>query len=270
MPELPEVNAVAQLLNQTVVDDEIADIQIYCEKLRYLLPTKQEFSAIINKKIRAVTRAGKIILFDCGGDQYLLAHLGMTGAFVLRAGNDEAQTKLKHEHVKLSLSSGRCLSFVDPRKFGYLIIDTKPEQLAPEPVKEQLSKVYLSKLCQATGRPIKLLILDQKNIAGLGNIYANEALFVAGIHPSRPALSLSKIEISRLHKAILKTIEKAMTKGLNRIRQRPLVDTETIHFPINPMVYGEDGQACKKCKALIKKIMLSGRGTFFCPYCQKL
>jgi formamidopyrimidine-DNA glycosylase len=268
MPELPEVNTIVLALNQQLAGDSVVGWNSRCEKLRKKLPDKKQADKIIDKRIQKIFRRAKSIFFEFKSDYYLHIHLGMTGFFVLAEQRKKYQ---KHEHLRLILKSGKILSFFDPRKFGVIeILDQLPEKV-PEPFKNSLTVEHLIALCTRSNRPVKSLIMDQKKIAGLGNIYANEALFRAGINPKTPASDLSSEQIARMYSSILYVIDKAVKSGLKSLKPDYKINRNTAHFQIETLVYDQKGKLCPECKEeKIKKNTVGGRGTFYCPYCQPI
>ena len=266
MPELPEVNTVVAALDYHIAGDEVVSWKPSCKKLRKELPTEKQATGILKQKIKRIFRIAKSIFFEFTGKYYLHVHLGMTGFFAL---SEQRKKYEKHEHLRLILKSGKILSFFDPRKFGVIeIVDRLPEKV-PEPFSKSLTLEYMTALCNKSNRPVKSLIMDQKKIAGLGNIYANEALFKAGVNPQTAASYLNSQQVARLYHSILLVIDKAIKSGLKSLKPDYKIDRNTAHFEIETLVYGQKGELCSKCKsAKIKKIIVGGRGTFYCPVCQ--
>lgn len=267
MPELPEVNTVTTALARHLEGEKIIEWQRLSPKLRRPLPTAGEVEKLLQHPIKKIFRQAKSIFFDFGCTEFLHFHLGMTGYFCLR----EKPAKVeKHEHLRVLLKSGRCLSFFDSRKFGVVELCNCLPQRIPEPVKNDLSMKYLQGLCEKSSRPIKILLMDQSLIGGIGNIYASESLFKAGVLPDRPASGLKPAEVKKLYQAILKVISQSIESGLKSLLPDFKLDRDTGHFEIETLVYGQAGNLCCQCgKTLIENRQIGGRSSFFCPNCQK-
>ncbi|MFZ5952052.1 MAG: Fpg/Nei family DNA glycosylase, partial [Candidatus Rifleibacteriota bacterium] len=189
------------------------------------------------------------------------------GFFVLES---ETRGAEMHKHLQLQFKSGRCLSYHDPRRFGVIEIIEKLPKRVPEPFSGDLTVEWLKQCSESTDRPVKCLIMDQDVIAGLGNIYANEALFRAGIRPDRPADSLSSGQLKKLTHEIIAVVENAVNAGIASLQPYFSVGPDTTHFDIETLVYGLNGQNCPVCRRYqLQKMTLSGRSSFFCPGCQK-
>ncbi len=267
MPELPEVNTLCLALNHQLKGDAIIAWQRFSPKLRKPLPDSSAARSLFKLPIVRVFRQAKSIFFDLATDRFLHIHLGMTGFFTLECETLGAEM---HKHLQLQLKSGRCLSYHDSRRFGVIeIVESLPKKV-PEPFSGDLTVEWLKKSCESTDRPVKCLIMDQKVIAGLGNIYANEALFRAGIRPDRPANSLASAQVKKLTHEIITVVENAVNAGIASLQPDFGVDSETTHFDIETLVYGLHGQNCPVCRRYqLQKMTLSGRSSFFCPGCQK-
>ena len=273
MPELPEVETVRRtLLEGGLAGQAVSGLRIlHPDAVRH--PDPERFRAeVVGRTVRDVRRRGKFLLVDLGGP-VLACHLRMTGRLWLSA---PEEAPLPHTHVVFELSDGRELRFRDVRRFGgFSLIDPDgrgaPDLLArlgPEP--EDLRLRQLEAACQRHARlPVKALLLDQEVVAGLGNIYADEALHRARVHPARTCGSLSRQEIQ----AILKALGAVLRDAL-RHRGTTLLDYrdgsgEPGGFREFLRVYGREGQPCRRCGAPIAKRRIAGRGTHFCPVCQE-
>ena len=267
MPELPEVNAVAMAMNELLAGDAIAGWHRLSPKLRRAMPTKAEFARLLGKPLVAVKRVAKSIYLDFGVALFLHAHLGMTGSFTLA---DQPPVDLKHEHLRLSLLSGRVLSFCDPRRFGIIELVTGMPVRVVEPFAGELTAEYLTECCQS-GRSIKSLIMDQSIIAGVGNIYASESLLLAGVRPDRPADSLAQAEVAAVVAGLVTVIAAAIASAERQQRLHGLhLNSQTAHFPIVTHVYSRAGELCGLCaRGEVASLRIAGRSSFFCPICQK-
>lgn len=267
MPELPEVNTLVAALNRQLTGDSFKCWHRLAPRLRVPIPGPEDIAPLIGRPICAVRRVAKSIFFDFGQMLCLHVHLGMTGFFRLA---QNADSRLKHEHLRIELTGGRILSFYDPRRFGIIDLRVLPENPVVEPLDEAMTAEFL--FAAASGRrvPIKGLLMDQKIIAGLGNIYAGEALFEAGILPFRSSNSLSFEDVRCLVDAIRRTVEAAVNAGLTSLSPAFRVNAATTHFPVTMKVYGETGQPCPRCrKTVIRREVICGRSSFYCPECQR-
>ncbi|MDP2874226.1 MAG: bifunctional DNA-formamidopyrimidine glycosylase/DNA-(apurinic or apyrimidinic site) lyase [bacterium] len=272
MPELPEVETIRRDLEKAIVGRKILGITTDAEKL--FSPSFKAVSAGVNgQKIIAIGRRAKLLHLSLGNHLYLLIHLKMTGRLLLRKKGDPRD---EFQHVVFILGGGEELRFADMRLFGYLKLVGEEEfkkilgEYGPEPLLD-MNLADFRGILQGRSKPVKLLLLDQELISGIGNIYANEALFVAGIDPRRKADSLSEKETSRLFSAI----EKVLSEGLH-YRGTTASDDKYVdaygkkgHYQDHLRVYGHGGLPCPKCRGKIQRVTLGGRGTFFCPACQK-
>ncbi|MFH0943309.1 MAG: bifunctional DNA-formamidopyrimidine glycosylase/DNA-(apurinic or apyrimidinic site) lyase [Candidatus Beckwithbacteria bacterium] len=256
MPELPEVETITRQLNQVLVGQKILSLRGVSLKVK-------------DKRILGVERKAKMIIIKLSGGENLLIHLKMTGQLVL---NGE---KGKHTRQVIQFSKDR-LIFNDLRKFGWIRLITNKElreklaKLPPDVVDKEFTVGYLKKMLKSSTRAVKLVILDQAKLGGVGNIYANEALFRAGIDPRRPADSLAIVEVNRLYKEVRRVIKMGIKYGGTTASDDKFVNLkgEPGGFQKRLMVY-ENRAKCLKCKLKIEKVKLGGRGTYYCPKCQK-
>ena len=281
MPELPEVEHVIRSLRRAVLGQTIVAAEIRLPKL--VAPTS---SAAFNRKIKgsrinAISRRGKFILIELqnlsnGKSQVLVVHLRMTGKFMVLSPDDDLP---KHAHAVFYLGDERRLVFNDQRQFGVmrlLAASRVPqmkgiEQLAPEPFSEDFSIDYLKQTFARSRRTLKTLLLDQTRVLGLGNIYASEALFRAGIHPFVLANELSARRIPRLHQGIRDVLRAAISG--NSSRRLNLESAEGFSygeaFGKVWQVYDREGKPCYKCGTPIRRLNHAGRSTYWCPRCQR-
>jgi formamidopyrimidine-DNA glycosylase len=263
VPELPEVETVVRTIAPRVTGRRILAAEFTC--LRVLRGDPEEMAArVAGKKILGVRRHGKFLLIQLEGGQYLTVHLGMTGRLLFNA------ERGRHTHAVLTLDRGVML-YDDQRQFGKIeVSDALPERVArlgPEPL-----EVGLAELAAALRRRktrIKALLLDQTFVRGLGNIYADEALFRAGIHPLAVAARLRPERVQRLHRAIVEVLTEAIAKGGSSISDYVDADGRKGFFQIEHRVYQRTGEACVKCAAPIRRILVAQRGTHFCGRCQR-
>ncbi|HLE48960.1 MAG TPA: bifunctional DNA-formamidopyrimidine glycosylase/DNA-(apurinic or apyrimidinic site) lyase [Patescibacteria group bacterium] len=294
MPELPEVESIRIQLQRFLVGHEIKEVVInYSKTLK-----EEDKKNIIGANIKKVRRFGKALVIDLSNSYSIVAHVKMTGQFIYRGPNLKnprplskkvvgglpglpaevllSRTKAgKHTHVIFTLDRGGVLYFNDYRKFGWMRL-VKSKELTDDSFIGKLGKEFLkdlnenefSEILLRSKKPIKLLLMDQGKMAGVGNIYANDALWLAGINPRKKSLSLSL----SLRKKLFESIESVLKQGIKRGGASELAfvtpDGGEGKYQDFTLVYGREGEPCKVCKTPIKKIKLGGRGTYFCPACQ--
>jgi formamidopyrimidine-DNA glycosylase len=275
MPELPEVETIANGLNKRVAGDRVDSVWVG-SKPEPLKSSAAEISrALEGAQVVRVRRVGKHIVFDLDsgrgdsgknpGSRQWIVHLGMTGRMLVTAPETEVP---KHTHLVARLASGRELRFVDPRRFGRLEVrDTSFSGPGAEPL--QIEPEEFAQLFHRSKAPVKAALLNQKLLHGVGNIYADEALFRARIRPRRRANTLKRNELNKLHAAIQKVLKAAIAAGGSSISDYVDADGEAGFFQIQHRAYGREGKPCMTCKTPIKKIVVAGRGTHYCPACQK-
>lgn len=273
MPELPEVETVKNSLKQKLVGRTIQKVRIYHNNIIEYPDVVVFEKNIQGQKIIDMSRYGKWIIFILN-DYYLLSHLRMEGKYFFRKKEEERH---KHEHIIFELDDGSELRYMDVRKFGkmHLIEKENINQVGPflkmglEPWDEKLTVIYLKEKFQNKRLPIKSLLLDQSIIVGIGNIYANEILFLSGIHPLRLPNTLTEADLSNIITCTRKILEKAIAKGGTTIRSYTSVNGIHGLFQQELYVHGKNGEKCSQCQEKILKIKVGGRGTYYCPTCQK-
>jgi len=279
MPELPEVETIRRVLEPAVVDDQI--IKIFLRKTRMIRGQSLQFfkKELIGRKILKVDRRGKYLIFRLN-NKIFLVHLGMSGQIIRVfdknfSRNNSFSPLDKHTHLTLWFSSGTVLYFRDPRMFGrYILSDPKDESrlfsnLGPEPLGPQFTPSGLYQDLQKRTASIKALLLNQKIVAGLGNIYVDESLFRAGINPATAGARISKKQAEILYGSIKSVITEAVNAGGTSISDFQDPEQRTGNFQHHLHVYGKNGEACPRCGTIIKKENLAQRGTHWCPRCQK-
>lgn len=275
MPELPEVESVREGLERLLKGRRITEAIVLWDRIIAEPKEINQFkNEIKDQIIHSIDRRGKFLLFNLT-DFVLISHLRMEGKYSIEKSNSSIS---KHTHVIFKLDSGEELRYLDVRKFGrmslvsYKAIAKHPSliKLGPEPIKEALTIEALSQALKKRKKTIKATLLDQSVVAGIGNIYADEILFNAKIHPSRKANTLTKSELSRLTYSILEIIDKAVKAGGTTIRTYENVFGELGNYQSNLKVYGRTGLPCVRCQTIIEKIKVAQRGTHLCPNCQKL
>lgn len=271
MPELPEVETVIRGLREPLKGQTITGVDVYWDR-SIAEPEPPAFSRqLTGQTITAVGRRGKWIVIALNEDDTLLVHLRMTGQLLLEQGD---APEGKYTRLSFHLDDGQRLRFSDMRKFGRIILTDNPAEvlgdLGPEPLSDDFTvERFEEMLAQRRGR-IKSLLLNQRFLVGLGNIYVNEALWRAGIHPLRKADTLSSSEVRSLHEAIQSVLREAIagsgtTLDNGNFRQ---ADGSTGEFAGQLEVYGREGEPCPRCGTEIERTKVGQRGTFVCPRCQ--
>ena len=269
MPELPEVETTKRGIRPYLEGSSIVSILVRNPNLRW--PVSQEINEISGQRVLAVHRRAKYIIITLDNGS-ILVHLGMSGS--LRVLTERA-AMLKHDHIEIVLDSGNLIRFNDPRRFGCLLWTTDwathklIRRLGPEPLTNAFSVDYLYAAARSRTTSIKQLIMDSRVVAGIGNIYANEALFLSRIHPKRAAGSISKKRLSALVDNIRGVLRAAISRGGTTLRDFVGSDGNPGYFKHQLFVYGRQGQACKCCAKELKGIRQNGRMTIYCSYCQK-
>jgi len=267
VPELPEVELTKRRLEQELAGRRVAEVVTRAPKLR--LPIPGELATILpGRIIRGVARRGKYLLFDCETG-WLIVHLGMTG--FLRFLSPPSPPG-KHDHLDLVFDDGSVLRFHDPRKFG-IVAWTPDDPLAhpllagigPEPLTAAFDGDYLFHVSRSRRVAVKQLLMDSATVAGVGNIYANEALFRAAIRPDRPAATLTLHECGRLAHTVRAVLEDSLRQGST---YRVAEDSVAYH-PLEFAVYGRGKGDCTRCGGTLEEIRLGNRSTVFCPRCQE-
>ncbi|MBM4762523.1 DNA-formamidopyrimidine glycosylase [Bacillus sp. B15-48] len=274
MPELPEVETVRKTLEALIIGKKIKEVSIFWPKMVKKPEEVEQFSdALRDQTILSIGRRGKFLLFYTD-DYALVSHLRMEGKYGVF---QKVEPVEKHTHVIFHFTDDSELRYKDVRKFGTYHLYKKGDELyeqplvglGPEPFSETFTLEGLKEKLRKTTRKIKPTLLDQKVLVGLGNIYVDEALFRAQIHPERPAPSLTDDELSRLHSEIIKTLSEAVEKGGSTIRSYVNSQGQIGMFQLDLNVYARNQEPCKCCGTEIEKIVVGGRGTHYCPKCQK-
>ncbi|SHI94678.1 DNA-formamidopyrimidine glycosylase [Desulfofundulus thermosubterraneus] len=274
MPELPEVETIKRTLQEKLPGRTICGVNIYLPKI-IQTPSPEEFCRqVVDKRILDVGRRGKYLLISLSRGLMLVVHLRMTGQLVYTA-TDEPRSK--HTHLVFHLNNGHQLRFTDMRQFGrFWLVPEKDLQavsglkdLGVEPLSGEFTIEFLDKELKARRTRLKTLLLDQTFISGLGNIYADEALYGAGLHPSRPANTLTTGEAQALFRAIRVVLEEGIASRGTSVRNYVDGTGQAGTFQEKLRVYGKSGRPCMRCGKTIERLRLGGRSTYFCPGCQK-
>ena len=269
MPELPEVEVTRRGIAPLLEGRTIAAVVVREARLRWRVP--QAVRGLAGRTVRAVRRRGKYLLLDCGAG-HLILHLGMSGSLrLVPAGTVPG----KHDHVDISFGT-QWLRLRDPRRFGAVLwTDGPPEahrllrHLGIEPLTRALDGRRLHALAHGSHIQIKPFLMDGRRVVGVGNIYASESLFRAGIHPRRRAGRLSPARCARLARAIKRTLRAAIRAGGSSLRDYVGGDGARGGFQRRALVYGRQGEACRRCGTPIRRIVQGQRATYFCPRCQR-
>jgi formamidopyrimidine-DNA glycosylase len=289
MPELPEVETIARGLASRVTGDVIESVWLGSKPEPLKSAASEIVATLESKRIGAVHRVGKHIVFDLenGGRvsspvarksrqkaskasaplsdrAQWIVHLGMTGRMLV-CNPDQALEK--HTHAVAKLASGRELRFVDPRRFGRLSVAHGFEAAGSEPLEVELDAFI--RLFRGRNTPIKSALLNQKLLRGVGNIYADESLFRAGVRPRRRAASLTRKELALLYAAVQEVLKEAIALGGSSVSDYLDADGEEGFFQLQHRVYGRAGEPCLVCKTPIKRVVIAGRSSHYCPNCQK-
>ena len=272
MPELPEVETTRKGIQPYLKNTTITAVIIRHFSLRW--PIANNLAEVLtNKIIHRVSRRAKYLLIEFGNST-LMIHLGMSGS--LRVLDKLAQDKPgKHDHLDIELSNGHILRYNDPRRFGSVIWTSEPvsqhkliAHLGPEPLLKEFNAEYLQHQAQSKRCSIKTLIMNGKIVVGVGNIYANESLFLANIHPRTMAKSLSLIQYVDLTEQIKSVLHRAIKSGGTTLKDFTNSDGKPGYFAQHLNVYGRKGESCFICKSKIQHYKESQRATYYCPLCQ--
>lgn len=295
MPELPEVETVARGLRPAMEGRRIVAVELRRKSLRYPLP--RDFAArLLQRAVDSVGRRAKYVLVGLDSGETLLIHLGMTGRLTVLPASGKSRNlgefyheeaagagaNGKHDHVVLGLDDGSRIVFTDPRRFGAMDIVRQGADgshrllkvLGPEPLGNEFSSAHLAARFHGKKAPLKAALLDQGVVAGLGNIYVCEALFRSGLSPKRRAGSLAKTKagdprLDPLVRNIRDILAEAIAAGGSTLQDFAAADGASGAYQQRFLVYDREGEPCRRCRGPIKRIVQSGRSTFYCPACQK-
>lgn len=270
MPELPEVETVRRGLEKVLPGRKIASVTVNRRDLR--IPFPPRLKEIAGNKVLGIGRRAKYLLLPLSGGQTLIIHLGMSGRLLLE---DTARAPEKHDHMLIVMEGGTRVTFNDPRRFGLVTLcaDVATHKLfthlGPEPLEKEFSPACLAAKLKGKKIAVKLAIMDQRLVVGVGNIYASEALYMAGIDPRRAAATITAAEGRKLVAAIKAVLKKAIAAGGSSLRDYVQTDGELGYFQHQFAVYGRAGEKCRCKKGAIAQITQGGRSTFYCPACQR-
>ncbi len=271
MPELPEVETTRRGIEPHIAQARVVDLVIRQPKLRWPVP-QQLTRELPGKRLLDVGRRGKYLLLAFQNGT-LIIHLGMSGSLRILSSGTAAG---KHDHFDLRFDNGSILRLRDPRRFGAVLWTSDPveshellKHLGPEPLAGEFHGATLHRIGQTRRLAIKNLIMDSKVVVGVGNIYANEALFQAGIHPTRPCNRIALPRYERLAKEIITVLSKAIAQGGTTLRDFQQEDGRPGYFAQSLQVYGRTGAPCRLCGTPIKQKRIGQRSSFYCPKCQR-
>ena len=271
MPELPEVETTLRGIAPIAVGRRVAAMHVYDRRLRWAVPDALP-KMVAGRTIDALTRRSKYLLFRFSEDT-LLVHFGMTGS--LRACANPPSRR-PHDHVDIVLDSGVTLRYHDPRRFGAMLWLPPPAmahpllaKLGPEPFDPSCDAAYLWRATRSRSVAVKLALMDSRLIVGVGNIYANESLFRAGIRPTTPVNRVSKPRFERLVREMRTTLAEAIAEGGSTLRDYVDSNGEPGYFQHQHLVYGRRGLPCRVCGSAIRQIRQGARPTSYCPRCQR-
>lgn len=270
MPELPEVETTLRGIRPHVLGRRVEEVAVRARRLR--LPVPELAPRLVGRALEGLRRRGKYLLF-AAGEGHLLIHLGMSGSLrILPAGAPPGP----HDHLDWTLEGGLCLRFTDPRRFGLVqwlqgdpLAHPLLAGLGPEPLGEAFTADYLYRASRGRRVAVKAFLMDGRVVAGVGNIYANEALHRAGIRPQVPAGRLSRARCGRLVAALREVLAEAVAQGGTTLRDFVGGDGRPGYFAQALRVYGRAGAPCTGCGAPLREVRLAGRSTVYCPRCQR-
>lgn len=290
MPELPEVETTRLGLLPKVQGGRISKVTVRDRRLRWPIPANLG-KLLTGKTVVDICRRGKYLLWDCRTNYadddrlglgrslqrgYLLNHLGMSGSLRLIGAVEFEQSPQKHDHLDISFDSGITVRYTDPRRFGAMLwiagaAPTHPllDALGPEPLSDDFNGAHLYAAAGSRSVSVKEFIMNSQVVVGVGNIYASESLFHAGIHPKRAAGKVSRKRLDRLAEAIKVTLQKAIHAGGSSLRDYVQANGELGYFQVNAFVYGRNNLPCRVCNTPISTLRQGQRSTYFCPHCQK-
>lgn len=274
MPELPEIEVLRRSLEPRLLGRRIERIEVLAPALREPLDRRVLARRLTGRTVEALRRRSKYLLIDVSAGSTLIVHLGMSGRLTLVPG---ATPREPHEHLAFRLDSGERLRLRDPRRFGVAFaaptagLDTDPHfaHLGPEPLDPPLDGPSLAALARGHSAPAKTFLMDARRLVGVGNIYATEALFRAGIHPARSVARLSAARWERLAVAVVAVLEEAIRQGGTTLNDFADGDGNAGYFQVALAVYGREGEPCPRCGGAVRRLVQANRSSFYCPRCQR-
>jgi formamidopyrimidine-DNA glycosylase len=277
MPELPEVESLRRILARSAVGRTIVRTRIGAKSLRRRVPIDFS-SSIAGRRITALSRRAKYLIVEFDGDDVLLVHLGMSGSLTHRGdGFGDGEFDPRHDHLEFSLDDGSRLVFNDPRRFGMVRLIARAalastaelKALGPEPLSREFNASYLASKARGRRVAIKNLIMDQRIVAGIGNIYAAEILFRAKVRPTRRAGRVTRAELEKIAAAVPPILRAAIGRAGTTFRSYRDSRGQPGRFAERLRVYGREGEPCYTCSTPIRNVIVGGRASFYCPKCQR-
>jgi len=273
MPELPEVEVLRRSLAARLIGRRVRDVAVHAKALREPLD-RRRLASLRGGRVTGLRRRAKYLWIDFEGGRTLVVHLGMSGRLTLETGRSPREP---HVHLELLLAGGGRLRLRDPRRFGVAFVaatsrlaaDRHFLPLGREPLDGSLGGRELAALAAGKRGPVKGFLMDGRNVVGIGNIYASEALFRAGIHPSRSVSRLAPARWDRLARAVVEVLEGAIREGGTTLNDFSDGDGNEGYFQVSLAVYDRAGEPCPRCATPIRRTVHSGRSTFYCPSCQR-
>ncbi len=272
MPELPEVEITCRGISPHIKGKIITSFLVRQKQLRWTIPDNFK-EKLVGAEITDISRRAKYILLDTNQSETIIIHLGMSGSLRILKAKEQAG---KHDHVDFIFNDNTLLRYNDPRRFGAILYTSEPvfqhkliNHLGPEPFSNQFTGEYLYQLSKNKNTPIKTFIMDGHNVVGVGNIYASESLFMAGIRPTRQAGRISLKRYQKLAECIKKVLQQAINQGGTTLRDFVNEQGKPGYFQQSLSVYGKSGECCIHCSMPIKQIKIAQRASYFCPVCQK-
>ena len=274
MPELPEVEVLRRSLERPLVGDRFEAVRVHFPTLREPL-CAPALRRLEGRTVRRLRRRAKYLWIDASGGLTLVLHLGMSGRLTLV---DREEPLVAHEHLGFDLASGRRLRFCDPRRFGVAFVaptedldgDRHFRHLGIEPLAPEFDGARLWALARGRRAPVKSFLMDASLVVGVGNIYASEALYRAGIHPRRSVARIARRRFDRLAAAVRAVLAEAIEQGGTTLNDFADGAGNSGYFQVSLDVYGREGEPCGAgCGALIRRVNLSNRGSYYCPRCQR-
>jgi formamidopyrimidine-DNA glycosylase len=274
MPELPEVEVLRRSLEPHLLGDRIERVEVRNPALREPVETARLRRAAAGREVVALRRRSKYLLIDLDGGWTVVVHLGMSGRLTLAPGEAAVEP---HEHVAFHLRSGQRLRLRDPRRFGAVLAVRTAElegdphfaHLGVEPLEPGFGGGTLARAAVGRRGPVKPFLMDARVAVGLGNIYATESLFRAGIHPSRSVGRISPARWERLARAAMAVLSQAIAEGGTTLNDFADGEGRGGYFQVSLSVYGREGEPCPSCGGPVRRIVQAGRSTFYCPRCQR-
>jgi formamidopyrimidine-DNA glycosylase len=277
MPELPEIESLRLILARSAVGRTIERARVTEPRLRRKVA--HDFATgVEGRRILRLRRRAKYLIIELSGDAAMIVHLGMSGSLTHRGKNfDAAEFAARHDHIELALDDRTRLVYNDPRRFGLIRLVTREELaetpelagLGPEPLSAAFNADHLTRIARGRRAAIKNLIMDQRVVAGIGNIYASEILFRAGVRPTRRAAKVTRAEIERIVAETAPILRAAIRTRGTTFRSYRDSQGQRGRFERRLMVYGREDEPCRVCKSRIRNVVVGQRASFFCPHCQR-